>query len=188
MRLAECKAKQLILFKPPQHQQRRERGGNVGRDGDSGDAHVKRDHEKQIEPDICSAREHQCEERSTAVAARPQDGCAEVVQQQKQIAEHIEPQVKRRFLKNAVRRLDELKQRRRGSLSQKKSRHTDQSGQKHRRLYRGGQFINLILPDAVRDQNVRADGQTRGQRDDRASPATGNGHHDRCVLPVYHVR
>lgn len=48
--------------------------------------------------------------------------------------------------------MDELKQRRRGSLPQKKSRHTDQSGQKHRRLYRGGQFINLILPDVVRDQ------------------------------------
>ena len=64
--------------------------------------------------------------------------------QQKQIAEHIEPQVKRRFLKNAVRRLNQLKQRR-----------------------RGGQILGLVSPDAVRNQNVRADRQARGQRDDQ---------------------
>ena len=150
--------KQRISRQPVQHHQRREHGGNISGGGDACDAHTERDHKKQIEYNICSSRNDQRKKWIPAVAARPQYGSAEVVQQQKRITHHIDPQIKLCGIKNAFWRLDQPQQRRCGRLSQKRSGHACQNRQKRGRLYCNGHLLCFISANILRDQDIGADG------------------------------
>lgn len=71
LRRSERKAKQLVLRQPVQHQNRREDRGNIGRNGDTGNAHPEHDHEKQIEHDVCDPRDHERQETDSGCRCAP---------------------------------------------------------------------------------------------------------------------
>ena len=103
-------------------------------------------------------RKQQRQKRIPAVAPRPQTGSTEVIQQQKRISQHINPQIKRRRVKDFLRRPDQPQQGRRSNLPQKQSNYADAHGKPHCRLHCSGQLFRFVSPDVLCNQNICPDG------------------------------
>ena len=167
--IEDSKAKHCILCQTTQHQKRREHGGKIRRNRNACNAHAKPCREQQVEPHICKPGKQQRQKRIPAVAPRPQTGSAEVIQQQKRISQHINPQIKRRRVKDFLRCPDQPQQGRRSNLPQKQSDYADAHGKPHCRLHCSGQLFRFVSPDVLCNQNICPDGQPRRHRDNQGN-------------------
>ena len=138
-------------------------------------------HEEQVENDVHEAGEYQEHERQHGVSHRSQNSAAHVVDEEPGDAGEIDSQVKRRVVKNVLRRRHQMKHGLHIRHADDGVQHTEAEGQRHGGLDRRVKLIFLLRAEPLPDHNAGAYGETVEEKHQHIDDHGGGAYRRQCL-------
>ena len=173
------------VVRPEQHRQDQQGRDPLGKDGGVSHprhAHVKRQHEDEIQHDVQAGRQDQEVEGPLGVPHRPEDAGTDVVEHEAEDAGKVDGQISLRLGEHLRRRLHESEHQGRHGYADAGEQDAQHGGHGQGRMDRIADLVGLLRPVVLGDDHPRAHGQAHEEADEHVDDGIHGAHGAECFL------